>query len=87
MTTYTPTGEHITVTTLPMDRWDLLAWRMYGDARLQSTIIAANRTLFLDDFTIPAILSNVTVRVPVLERDDGLSASGQSLLPPWKRDP
>lgn len=65
------------------DRWDLIAFDYYGDAKLIKPLLKANRTL-LDgsDGDAPLVFpKGVTVRVPVIE--DELIA--ESNLPPWKR--
>jgi hypothetical protein len=65
----------------PSDRWDLLAWRYYGDANRIAPLIRANRALFIDGI-IPALLPpDLTLRVPVLDPEPLAS----DLLPPWKR--
>ena len=65
----------------PNDRWDLLAWRYYGDAGRFGPIIRANRDLF-EDGVIPTLLPvDLSLRVPVLDPEPVAA----DLLPPWKR--
>lgn len=71
MTTY------LLVTTVANDRWDLIAWRCYGDPQRIEPLIAANPHLPIRS-VLPA---GETVCVPVLEPAQIASAS----LPPWKR--
>ncbi|MCK9514073.1 MAG: tail protein X [Pigmentiphaga sp.] len=66
--------EHITV---EGDRWDLLAWRYYGDPYLYEPIIAANVAVPIR----PAIASGIRLRIPVLPDEQVLDRD----LPPWKR--
>lgn len=66
--------EHLTV---EGDRWDLLAWRYYGDPHLYEPIIAANPTVPIRPF----LASGVRLRVPVLPDEVVLDRD----LPPWKR--
>ncbi|KQI69380.1 hypothetical protein AN189_02845 [Loktanella sp. 3ANDIMAR09] len=72
--------EHRTV---QGDRWDLLAYRYYGDASRMSVILDANRSLFLDPIRMPPLIlpSGLTLIIPVLD-DDAQEATD---LPPWKR--
>lgn len=74
---------HFEHKTIDGDRWDLLAYRYYGDAAKQSVLLKANRALFLDPITVPPLIlpAGLTLIVPVLDADD----VDESLLPPWKR--
>ncbi len=74
--------------TIDGDRWDLLAYKYYGDARKQTVLQDANRHLFIDPITVPPLilwsgltLSGLTLIVPVLEDDVGEDHD----LSPWKR--
>ncbi|MBK9083230.1 MAG: tail protein X [Rhizobiales bacterium] len=73
--------EHLVVA--PGERWDMLAYRYYGDANRVAPIIRANRSLFEPTLgPIPCILPiGLTLRIPVLAPDPVADA----LLPPWKR--
>ncbi len=70
-------------TTQPGERWDLIAHRYYGDAKLMHHILKANPDLVGDsDSPVPLILDPGTkLRIPVLEQAQ-LSAVQ---LPPWKQ--
>lgn len=72
VTTYT------VYTTLPGDRWDLIAFKAYGDVSKIGALLAANRGIGAP-VELPA---NVTLRVPILTDADLVSPD---LLPPWKQ--
>jgi phage tail protein X len=78
------TGEYYDYTTIAGDRWDLLAWRYYGDAHKQTVILEANRHLILDDLSVPSLVlpRGLKLKIPVIEDE----ATNTDLLPPWKRD-
>ncbi len=78
------TGEHFEHVSEPGERWDLLAFRYYGDAMLQRIIMEANRHLWLDDLaSIPPVIPPRTrLKIPVIEKPD----PDPSRLPPWKRE-
>jgi len=59
------------------DRWDLVAWRMCGDAHAMEVIARANPGVALTAILPPG----VALRVPVLEAP----APSPAGLPPWKR--
>lgn len=64
------------------DRWDSLAYRFYGDIRLQNKLIEENRSLF-NGFAVPAILpASMTLKIPLLTKKTTVD---DRLLPPWKR--
>ncbi|WP_299924182.1 tail protein X [uncultured Pelagimonas sp.] len=69
--------------TIDGDRWDLLAYRYYGDAAKQSVLLDANRVLFLDPPVVPPLLlpAGLTLIVPVLDPE----VVDEAGLPPWKR--
>lgn len=69
--------------TIDGDRWDLLAYRYYGDAAKQSVLLEANRSLFIDPITVPPLIlpAGLTLIVPVLDADE----VNENLLPPWMR--
>lgn len=76
------TGDFFEHVTGPGERWDLIAYRYYGDQYKQTVLLEANRHMWLDELgTPPAILAPGTVlRVPVIEEE-----AGDAALPPWKR--
>lgn len=59
------------------ERWDLLAWRYYGNATLYSSIIIANPSVPIE----PAFEPGIAIAVPVLAN----AVASRSDLPPWKR--
>ncbi|STZ75310.1 tail protein X [Bergeriella denitrificans] len=68
----------IRYTTRDGDRWDLIAYKHYGNAFLIDGLMAANPHLPLaEEFE-----SGLTVFVPVL---DAKPQSNQAAMPPWMR--
>jgi phage tail protein X len=67
--------EHITS---DGDRWDLLAWRYYGDATQYERIIAANVNVNI----VPVLASGIALVIPVVE-EGTTGASASTELPPW----
>jgi len=59
------------------ERWDLLAWRYYGDATLYSPIIMANPTIPIE----PVFEAGLVIAIPILQ----VNPSQTRALPPWKR--
>lgn len=72
--------DHVTG---PADRWDLLAYRYYGDANRTSPIIRANRALFGLDPIPPVLPAGLRLRIPILDPEPLIT---ESQLPPWKRE-
>lgn len=72
--------EHVTA---PGDRWDLIAYKYYGDAMLMHHILRANPDAVSDPSEpVPLVLAaGITLRVPILEPVDVQDIQ----LPPWKR--
>jgi phage tail protein X len=66
-----------TYKTKPGDRWDLIAWNAYGDAKQIRILTDANPRLPLSG-DLPV---NATINVPVLEQVQ----ISENNLPPWKR--
>lgn len=61
------------------DRWDIIAFKAYGDATLINGLIEANKAT-----VISAVLTAGTrLKVPILEESD--IEINSELLPPWKR--
>jgi phage tail protein X len=60
------------------ERWDLLAWRYYGDATLYSGIIMANPETPIE----PVFEAGLEIVIPILTTPSG----DTSLMPPWKRN-
>lgn len=77
------TGEYFTYTTVAGDRWDLLAWRYYGDQYLQTVLLEANRQLILEGLSVPPLIlpQGVELKIPVIAEE----VASES-LPPWKRN-
>ena len=69
--------EYVEHLTIENDRWDLLAWKYYGDPHLYEPIIAANPAVPIRPFLEPGI----RLRVPVIADEAVLDRD----LPPWKR--
>jgi len=65
--------EHITI---DGDRWDLLAYDYYNDAKKMNIIIKANPEVLLK----PVIAAGVKLRIPVIKIENPVSGG----LPPWK---
>ena len=59
------------------DRWDLIAYKAYGDATMIDIIIAANPGVPVD----PVLKEGITLNIPIVDEPD----VDKSLLPPWKR--
>lgn len=70
-------SQFITHITSAGERWDLLAWRYYGDASFYSAIIMANPTVSIE----PTLPAGLVVAIPIVEN----VSSASSELPPWKR--
>lgn len=76
-------SDYLEHTTQPGERWDLLAYQYYGDAKLMHYILQANPELVGDQSgPVPLIFEpGTTLRIPVLEQ-----AQISTLpLPPWKQ--
>lgn len=74
---------HLLHTTIDGDRWDMLAWRYYGDQHRQTDLIEANRHLFVSPLIVPPMIlpSGMELIIPVI--DDEVIV--ETDLPPWKR--
>jgi phage tail protein X len=58
------------------ERWDLLAWKYYGDSANYNPIIMANPGVPIE----PVFEAGILIAVPILQVSDILSND----LPPWK---
>lgn len=78
------TGDYFEHTTIAGDRWDMLAYRYYGDQHKQTVILEANRHLILESLAVPPLVlrQSVILKIPVIREE----AINTDLLPPWKRD-
>lgn len=65
--------NYVILTTQDGDRWDLLAWRAYGDALAVDRLIAANPHIAI----APTLPGGLQVWCPVV-------ASPSTAVPPWK---
>ncbi|WP_299773140.1 tail protein X [uncultured Tateyamaria sp.] len=76
--------DYLEHTARPGERWDLIAHRYYGDAKLMHHILRANPDLVGDPAApVPLILDpGTTLRIPILEQAQLSTVQ----LPPWKRD-
>lgn len=68
--------EHVTI---EGDRWDLLAWRYYGDPLAYEPIVTANATVPL----YPLFPGGVRLYIPILDRAEVTRTDED--LPPWLR--
>jgi len=66
--------KHITSNT---ERWDLLAWKYYGDSTLFGPIVMANPAVPIE----PVLEAGFTIMIPVLPKP----ANAPANLPPWKQ--
>jgi phage tail protein X len=73
----TPPGQFILHITTAGERWDLLAWRYYGDATDYSPIIMANPSAAIE----PVFDAGISIAVPVLQKSVPVNTD----LPPWKQ--
>lgn len=58
------------------ERWDLLAWRYYGDPTGYNPLIMANPNVVID----PVFDAGITIAVPIVQKRTLVSVD----LPPWK---
>jgi phage tail protein X len=72
----TPSGQFILHITRAGERWDLLAWRYYGDPTDYFPIIMANPNVPIE----PVFDAGISIAVPILEKRAVVTAD----LPPWK---
>jgi len=59
------------------ERWDLLAWKYYGDPTQYRPVIRANPGVPIE----PVFEAGLTIVVPIVEQ----SSVGEDDLPPWRR--
>lgn len=78
-------SAHLLHTIGPMERWDHLAWRYYGDAAGYGPIIWANRALFSSPLAAipPVPAPGTVVKIPIL--DPASQRPRPEDLPPWLR--
>ncbi len=68
-------SEFVTYVTRDGDRWDAIAYEMYGDATAYEPIIAANPSVPIR----PTLEGGQRLLIPIRE------ATATAALPPWKR--
>jgi len=68
--------QYITYISSDGDRWDLLAWKYYGDPTLFGPMLMANPDLPIE----PVLAAGLIVVIPVLQA----AAVVVTNLPPWK---
>jgi phage tail protein X len=69
--------QFITYITSNADRWDLLAWKFYGDPMLFGPIVMANPGVQID----PVLPAGLMLVIPLRQKASIVAAN----LPPWKR--
>lgn len=69
-------GRLILHVTTAGERWDLLAWRYYGDPTDYSAIIMANPNVAIE----PVFDAGISIAIPLQQK----SAMATANLPPWK---
>ena len=72
----TPSGRFILHVTMAGERWDLLAWRYYGDPTDYSPITMANPNVAIE----PVFDAGISIAVPLRQKSVVVTAN----LPPWK---
>ena len=70
-------AQFITHITTANERWDLLAWKYYGDPTQLSPIIMANPDILIE----PVFEAGLTLVIPVLQQTSVVTID----LPPWKQ--
>jgi phage tail protein X len=70
--------DFVEYVTLEGDRWDLIAYKAYGDITMMGLITAANKSVPL----LPTINEGTRLRIPVMVIERSVD---NSKLPPWKR--
>lgn len=70
-------SQFISHVTIAGERWDLLAWQYYGDARLYSPIIMANPRIPIES----VFEAGMEIGIPILQVNPSQTAD----LPPWKK--
>lgn len=67
----------ITYITTVGERWDLIAWKYYGDPTLYSPIVMANVSVPVS----PVLPAGTTLAIPLLQ----VTVAQTTNLPPWTR--
>ncbi len=71
-----PSSPYIQHVSLAEERWDLLAWKYYGDPTLYGLIIQANPTQPI----VGAFDAGAVIQIPILQKASDVSND----LPPWE---
>lgn len=71
-------SQYYEYVTTEADRWDMIAYKHYGDPTLYEPIIVANPHVAVT----PILRSGIKLKVPVIDLTDTIPAEE---LPPWKR--
>ena len=69
--------QFITHVTAVGERWDLIAWKYYGDPTLFGPIVMANPNVVIE----PVFEAGLTIAIPILQPASVVTLN----LPPWKR--
>ncbi len=70
-------SEYYSYITHDNDRWDLIAYKFYGDATKYEQIISANPHVKIT----PVLKSGIELKIPVAEQEDTI----KFILPPWRQ--
>jgi len=71
-----PSSPYIQHITRQNERWDLLAWKYYGDPTLYGPIIQANPSQPI----VGAFDAGTSIQIPILQKASDVSND----LPPWE---
>ena len=71
-----PSSPHIRHLTVAGERWDLIAWKYYGDPTLYGPIVRANPAVPI----VGAFDAGIVIQVTILQRASRISND----LPPWE---
>ena len=72
----TPGAQYILHITKAGERWDLLAWRYYGNPTDYNPIIMANPGVAIE----PVFDAGISLAVPIVQKSTLVTVD----LPPWK---
>ena len=70
-------SEYYSYVTKENDRWDLIAYKFYGDPTKYETIIKANLNLI----KTPVLTAGIKLRIPILPNEESINFE----LPPWRK--
>ncbi len=68
---------YLTHTTKDGERWDMIAWRYYGDPHGYEPIVEANPDVAI----VPALPGGLSLLIPIIDQ----AAPAAEGLSPWKR--